>query len=100
MNHKERMKTLTARGWTCDYPNAVHPINVDKISYRCVWCVGPMPGFSELQAVYLDVEDGNVFLTGREHKDYSWDEFLAELDRKPEAAKPLAGQRSLWGDEE
>lgn len=98
MKLTNRLKALSARGWACEHPGYTHPIVSNGISYFCVWCIGPVPGFAEVQAAYLDVAGGTVLLTGKEHKDYEWQEWLDLLDGKSAERKPLSGQRSLWED--
>ena len=97
MNHNDRLKILQSRGWTCEHPNAIHrPIGRDGVSRGSVYLEGLIN--SQPREAFLSIEDGFVMLIRGE--DFTFDQFIALLDRKPEAVKPLAGQRSLWGDEE
>ena len=101
MKLTERLSALKSRGWTCEHPDFRHAINSGGISYSCVWCLGPVPGYAGIQAVYLDVAGGTVLLTGPEHRDFDWQEFLNLLDGFTDVVppKPASGQKTLWEDE-
>lgn len=96
MTHTTRLAELLSRGWTCEHPNAIHrPIGRDGVGRGSVYLEGLIN--SHPREAFLSIEDGLVMLIRGE--DYTFDEFIALLDRKPEALKVLPGQKSLLGDE-
>ena len=99
MNHSDRLKTLLSRGWTCEFPDKAHECKSHSgAMMQCLYLEGVIHGAP--QQIFLAVISGAVLLIKGE--DYTFDGFLDYCDGKTEApaVKPLAGQRSLWGDEE
>lgn len=100
MTHTTRLNELLKRGWTCtdDFirPACENPKpGTPTVSHKSVEISGMIQGVP--QVAFLSVECGLVMVQRGE--DFTFDEFIALLDGKPEAEKVLPGQKSLFWDD-
>lgn len=93
MTHKDRARWLSDHGWRPEI--ADEPCDVTTFG-QSFW-------FDEdggNRSLWLRVNDGSAMIHGPRREVMTWVQLTEWIEGKsPEAKKPLAGQRSLFGDE-
>ena len=92
MSHNQRLMWLKSLGWLLDDRGA----DLAELG-RCVIVRGIRLGQDE--AFWLAANDGRAAILEENTPVKSWPELQAWIEEKPEAKKPLAAQRNLFGDD-
>ena len=93
MSHNQRLMWLKTMGWLPEDWGA----DLKELG-RAVCVKGIRQG--EAESFWLAARDGSAVVHGENTPVKSWEELQAWVTEKPEAKKPLAAQRNLFGDDE
>ena len=95
MSHTMRLEWLTARGFLLETRSCVLPT-----LGTCLW----VDGYKGKRPVslWLSVRDGMAVIHGAGSQDLTWEQLQEWIEptEQPQAARPLKGQKSLFGEED
>ncbi len=92
--HSQRLKWLESHGWKVFDLTRPQQITGIGLSARFEETAAPHRG------LWLAISTGVALLDGPRDEGMTWQQLVDWIDGKePEVKKPLAGQRSLFGDE-
>jgi hypothetical protein len=93
MSHNQRLYWLKTLGFTAQDRGIVH-----ATLGTCSLVTGERQG--EPEEFWLAARDGSALVHTSSLPVMTWEELQAWIQEQPEAKKPLAAQRNLFGDDE